>query len=57
MNYKELKLTQVEALEIMEHFNCQGISCWECPLFTDTHDCGSRRATKILALYEEETSK
>ena len=54
---KYLTREQLEALEIMENFICEGIPCKDCPLYTDAHGCGSRRATKILAEFEKETKQ
>lgn len=55
VTFKNLSKNQLEALEAMAYFNCEGFSCEECPLFTEEQRCGSLVAIDIIEAYEKES--
>lgn len=57
VNSKNLSLDQLLSLYHMAHFDCGGIACEDCPLFSQEHACGSRRAELIIDQYEKETKQ
>ena len=54
INYEYLTSNQLDALKAMADFQCEGIPCENCPLFSKEHACGSRRAEIIIDQYEKE---
>lgn len=56
INLKDLSLDQLLSLYHMAHFDCGGIACEDCPLFSKGRACGSQRAGNIIDRYEKETN-
>lgn len=54
ISFRDLTCEQLQALAVMADFHCEGIPCKNCPLFSQEHSCGSRRAELIIDQYEKE---
>ena len=57
INYKNITLEQIASLLVMSNFDCVGMKCENCPLFSDEHGCGSQRAGNIIDQYVKETKQ